>query len=251
MCKNFNIVIGLIVILVMSAAPEVFPASDNDIKDSVEMVFVPGGKYVVGADKGFPDEQPKHEVSIAPFYIDIHEVTVAQYQKFLTETDRDPPGFWLPEIDRPDEPVVGVSWEDAAAYAKWAGKRLPTEAEWEYAARGGTTDGRYPWGDEPDLQFANVGSFGIAPVKSFKPNGYGIYDMIGNVWEWCSDWYGPDYYANSPKESPKGPKSGKYKVLRGWAWYCAKDQVKLTKRYSSDPTARSYSYGFRCVKPEK
>jgi iron(II)-dependent oxidoreductase len=247
--RKARFLIFVIVSLLLLGPFEAFPGLNNDLKDPVAMVYVPGGSYVMGADKGFPDEQPKHEISIDPFYIDIHEVTVAQYKKFLDETGRSAPGFWLPEIDRPDHPVVGVSWKDAAAYAKWAGKRLPTEAEWELAARGGTAEGRYPWGDEPDLQFANVGSFGIAPVKSFKPNGYGIYDMIGNVWEWCSDWYDPEYYSSSPKENPQGPESGKYKVLRGWAWYCNKDQVKVTKRYSSDPTARSYSYGFRCVKP--
>jgi len=247
--RKTQFLILVIVPLLLLGRLEIFAGPKNDLKDSVAMVYVPGGSYVMGADSGFPDEQPKHEVFVDPFYIDINEVTVAQYQKFLKETGRNAPEFWLPEIDRTDDPVVGVSWEDAAAYAKWAGKRLPTEAEWEFAARGGTTDGRYPWGDEPDLEFANVGSFGIAPVKSFRPNGYGIYDMIGNVWEWCSDWYDPDYYSNSPKQNPQGPKSGKYKVLRGWAWYCNAYQAKLTKRYSSDPTARSYSYGFRCVKP--
>lgn len=247
--RKTQFLILVIVSLLLLGPFKVFAGPENDLKDPVAMVFVPGGTYTMGADHGFPDEQPKHEVSIDPFYIDINEVTVAQYQKFLNETGRNAPKFWFPEIDRPDDPVVGVSWEDAAAYAKWAGKRLPTEAEWELAARGGTENGKYPWGDEPDLQFANVGSFGIAPVKSFKPNGYGIYDMIGNVWEWCYDWYDPEYYSKSPRENPKGPKSGKYKVLRGWAWYCNADQVKVTKRYSSDPTARSYSYGFRCVKP--
>lgn len=215
------------------------------------MVLVPGGSYAMGADSGFPDQQPRHEVVLDPFYMDIHEVTNKQYQKFLHDTGHRTPDFWFPDIDRPEEPVVGVSWRDAAAYAAWAGKRLPTEAEWEYAAWGGRMEHAYPWGELFDKDYANVGSFGIAPVKSFRPNQYGLYDMIGNVWEWCSDWYGEEYYVESPRENPQGPSGGKYKVLRGWAWYCVPDQVKVTKRHNSHPSSTSYSYGFRCVKPAK
>jgi formylglycine-generating enzyme required for sulfatase activity len=232
--------------------------SEADINDNPndkpypdKMVLIPSGKYLMGAIKGFPDEQPLHEVYIDAFYIDTHEVTIEQYRVFLNQTNRRKPDFWFPELDRSDEPVVGVSWHDAAAYAAWAGKRLPTEAEWEYAARGGTTEGKYPWGDKPDLSYENLSSFGIAPVKSFKPNGYGIYDMIGNVWEWCSDWYDKGYYNISQKENPQGPLEGKLKVLRGGAWYCDINQINITKRYNSDPTSRSYSFGFRCAKSVK
>lgn len=226
------------------AAPEAPPGE----KDTVPMVLIPAGTFIMGAERGFPDEQPPHEVYVDAFSMDIHEVSNAQYQKFLSATGRRAPDYWFPDIDKPDEPVVGVSWVDATAYAAWAGKRLPTEAEWEYAARGGTAGTRFPWGDEPDRSFANAGSFGIAAVKSFKPNGYGLYDMIGNVWEWCSDWYDPAYYTISPRQNPPGPPGGRNKALRGWAWYCDADQVKVTKRYSSNPTSTSYSYGFRCVR---
>lgn len=227
-----------------------FASSQNDKegKDPVEMVLIPGGIFLMGADSGFPDEQPRHGVYFDPFFIDVHEVTNRQYQIFMNKTNHVKPDFWFPEIDRPDEPVVGVSWHDATDYAAWAGKRLPTEAEWEYAAWGGFNDGKYPWGDEPDLSYANLNSFGIAPVKSFKPNGYGIYDMIGNVWEWCSDWYDKDYYSSSPKKNPPGPLQGNQKVLRGWAWQSNKYLAKVTKRHQSIPTGRSYSYGFRCVR---
>jgi formylglycine-generating enzyme required for sulfatase activity len=251
MCKIIFTCLMLCVTQVPAGPLYALPEGPRNLKDTVEMVLVPGGTYTLGTDGGFPDQQPRHEVTLDPFYMDIHEVTNKQYDKFLKDTGRRNPDFWFPEIDLPDEPVVGVSWNDAAAYAAWAGKRLPTEAEWEYAARGGTMEGKYPWGDSFDPGFANVGSFGIAPVKSFRPNDYGLYDMIGNVWEWCSDWYGQAYYGESPRENPPGPSGGKYKVLRGWAWYCQPDQVKVSKRHNSNPSSTSYSYGFRCVKPAK
>jgi formylglycine-generating enzyme required for sulfatase activity len=131
------------------------------------MVPVPGGTYIMGSEGGDSDEQPAHEVKIASFYIDAHEVTNRQFKYFLEETGHPKPGFWHPDLDRPEDPVVGVSWSDAAAYASWANKRLPTEAEWEYAARGGAFNTKYSWGDEPDIEYANFNSFGIAPVKSF------------------------------------------------------------------------------------
>jgi formylglycine-generating enzyme required for sulfatase activity len=255
MCKVIFAFLSLFVVQVLSGSFSVLlyalPDGPRTVKDPVAMVLVPGGTYTMGTEGGFPDQQPRHEVVLDPFYMDIHEVTNKQYQQFLEDTGRRKPDFWFPEIDLPDEPVVGVSWKDAAAYAAWAGKRLPTEAEWEYAARGGTIGKKYPWGDSFDPQCANVGSFGIAPVKSFRPNDYGLYDMVGNVWEWCSDWYGQEYYGESPRENPQGPSGGKYKVLRGWAWYCEPDQLKVTKRHNSHPSSTSYSYGFRCVKPAK
>jgi len=255
MCKVIFTLLNLFVVQVLSGSfpglLHALPEGRRTLKDPVAMVLVPGGTYSMGTDGGFPDQQPRHEVVLDPFYMDIHEVTNKQYQKFIEDTGRRNPDFWFPDIDLPDEPVVGVSWKDAVAYAAWAGKRLPTEAEWEYAARGGTIGRKYPWGDSFDPSYANVGSFGIAPVKSFRPNDHGLYDMVGNVWEWCSDWYGQEYYGESPRENPQGPSGGKYKVLRGWAWYCKPDQVKVTKRHNSNPSSTSYSYGFRCVKPAK
>ncbi|MCK5185900.1 MAG: SUMF1/EgtB/PvdO family nonheme iron enzyme [Deltaproteobacteria bacterium] len=219
--------------------------------DYENMVPVPGGTYILGSEGGDSDELPAHEVNIKPFYIDAHEVTNRQFREFLKETGHSKPGFWHPDLDRPEDPVVGVSWYDAAAYASWANKRLPTEAEWEYAARGGAFNTKYPWGDEPDIQYANFNSFGIAPVKSFKPNGYELYDMIGNVWEWCADWYGRDYYSMSSGKNPKGPVIGTYKVLRGGAWYSSGQQVRVTNRYYSLPDDRSFHVGFRCVRSLK
>lgn len=220
-------------------------------RDDVVMVLVPEGKYFMGAKDGDPDEVPVHEVYVDAFYIDVQEVTIGQYKKFMDQTGHPKPNYWQPELDRPNDPVAGVSWKDAVAYASWAGKRLPTEAEWEYAARGGMMQGRYSWGDTPDMSYANYKSFGILPVKSLKPNGYGIYDMIGNVWEWCSDWYDKDYYYANQKKNPPGPFVGTYKALRGGAWYCDEKEVRVANRFFALPDNKSYNIGFRCVKSAK
>ncbi len=251
--KQHSFVITLLVyllILCAGCASNTVSTHKLDISstDHVDMVFVPGGTFVMGSTRGDPDERPAHEVNIKSFYIDVHEVTNRQYQKFLEETGHPKPDFWHPDLDRPEDPVVGVSWSDATAYVSWVKKRLPTEAEWEYAARGGAFNAKYSWGDEPNTQYANFSSFGIAPVKSFKPNGYGLYDMTGNVWEWCADWYGRNYYTESSTKNPKGPVTGTYKVLRGGAWYSNEAQVRVTNRYYSLPDARSFHIGFRCAR---
>jgi sulfatase modifying factor 1 len=226
-------------------------AQQSGYGDHSAMILVPGGKFSMGAEDGDPDEMPAHAVSIDSFYIDLHEVTIGQYKKFMDATGHQPPLYWQPELDRLDDPVGGVSWEDAAAYASWLGKRLPTEAEWEYAARGGSAREKYPWGAAPDTGYANFKSFGILPVKSLKPNGYGLYDMIGNVWEWCADWYDSAYYDASSGKSPRGPVTGTHKVLRGGAWYCDAKEVRVTNRFFALPDAKSYNVGFRCVKSVK
>jgi len=217
-------------------------------KDPVPMVLIPKTEFRMGADDGEPDERPAHPVKVNAFYMDIHEVTIAQYTKFLNETGLPKPDFWQPELDKPNDPVVGITWQEASAYAAWTGKRLPTEAEWECAARGVSGKNRFPWGQEPDVRFGNYNSFGIMPVMSFPQNSYNLYDLGGNVWEWCNDWYHNRYYTTSKKTVPQGPPSGTHKVLRGGAWYCTPQQVRCTNRYYSLPNARSFSVGFRCVR---
>ena len=223
-------------------------ATVTDEKDPELMVLIPAGYFLMGSEEESEDEKPVHRVYLDAFYIDTAEVTCTRYERFLLETGYPPHQMWNPEYDRPYDPVVGVSFHDASAFAKWAGKRLPTEAEWEKAARGGLVGKKYPWGDAIDREKANYSSFGITPVKSYDPNGYGIYDMAGNVWEWCEDWYGKDYYKMSSKKNPTGPVRGEKKIVRGGAWYTAETALRVANRYKNDPSLGNFNTGFRCVK---
>ncbi|HEV7350858.1 formylglycine-generating enzyme family protein [Telluribacter sp.] len=294
--------------------------------DTSNMVWIEGGTFLMGNDE-FPDSRPVHEVKVAGFWMDPHEVTNAEFAKFVEATNyitvaerplnpadfpgvpadklvpgsavftptaqrvsldnplqwwtyapgaswRQPEGTGSSIIGRENLPVVHVSFEDAVAYAKWAGKRLPTEAEWEYAALGGQKNSTYYWGEElkpqgkwvaniyqgnfPDSNTQEDGFAGAAPVKSFPANGYGLFDMDGNVWEWCSDLYRPDYYANSAKENPRGPSSShdpdepgtvKY-VQRGGSFLCSDQycvRYKAGSRGKGEVSSGSNNLGFRCV----
>jgi iron(II)-dependent oxidoreductase len=183
-------------------------------------------------------------------------VTNVEYKRFVDATGYRVPDHWQNgQIPRGKEnhPVVYVSWDEAAAYAQWAGKRLPAEAEWEKAARG--TDGRkYPWGNQFDAARCNTSESKVrdtTPVGEYSPQGdspYGVSDMAGNVSEWAADWYDENYYAQSPTRNPQGPPSGQYKVLRGGAWYSDKDFARVSFRDNVLPTFREGYVGFRCVK---
>ena len=227
------------------------PTSLTADKDPGTMVLIPAGHFMMGSEEGEEDERPLHKVYLDAFYIDTAEVTCARYGRFLSETGYPPHQLWNPEYDRPEDPVVGVSWYDASAFARWAGKRLPTEAEWEKAARGGSDGKRYPWGDEIDKTKANYASFGITPVKSFEPNGYGLYDMAGNVGEWCEDWYSDTYYSMSSGERPRGPQRGERKVVRGGAWYNEESGLRIANRYKNAPDLGNFNTGFRCAQSVK
>ncbi|MBM4081885.1 MAG: formylglycine-generating enzyme family protein, partial [Planctomycetes bacterium] len=201
-----------------------------------------------------------HKVYLAPFYIDKFEVTNEQFDQFVKQSRYRPEAkvswerYARPGMER--HPVRGVTWKDATEYAKWAGKRLPTEAEWEKAARG-TLGQRYPWGNDYDrAKFHGNAELdaGPAPVGSY-PEGrspYGCEDMAGNVWEWCADWHAADYYAKSPKENPTGPSSWgrkKEKVIRGGAWDRQSiEHIKCYERAQFNPSASMETIGFRCVK---
>jgi len=306
-----------------------------------EMVYIPGGVFDMGGDndQALQDEFPKHKVKVSSFYMDVHEVTNAQFKKFVDATGYKttaekkpnwdelkktvPPGTpkppdsllvaaslvfrqtngpvdlndysqwwgWVPGADwqhpegpgsniigKDNYPVVQVSWEDAVAYCKWAGKRLPTEAEWEYAARGGLTNNIYPWGNErvnegapkcnswegqfPYKNTLKDGYLKAAPVESFKPNGYGLYDMAGNVWEWCNDWYDYNYYksfGNTIAINPKGPQKSfdpqepytPKKSLRGGSFLCNDaycSGYRVARRMKSSPDTGLEHTGFRCVR---
>jgi len=223
------------------------------------MVLIPAGEFTMGKNSAATtDWQPEHKVSVDAFYMDKCEVTNNQYFEFCTKTRNPLPEFWGSQqfkcnLDYPDHPVIGVSFMDAVKYAQWAGKRLPTEAEWEYASRGGLSNYNYPWGNQIDSTLVNFGKKYKTTLKvgSFKPNGYGLFDMGGNVWEWTMDNYGPDYYANSPSQNPTGPNSGRFKVIRGGSWHSGAMCIQNYYRNGLPPSWVDFAVGFRCVKSAK
>jgi formylglycine-generating enzyme required for sulfatase activity len=242
----------LVALLWLAGHPAMAAAPDD-------MVLVPAGEFSMGSPEGDPDEKPAHKVLINAFFMDKYEVTVKQYAAFLQESGGDRPSEWktMNKTANQNRPVMGVDWAEAARYCKWAGKRLPTEAEWEKAARG--TDGRlYPWGNDPPTPLhANYGKKewnnheALVPVGTLEAgkSPYGIYDMAGNVWEWVSDWYDNDYYKHSPAESPAGPPTGGFKVIRGGSWNTSARNLRAADRYFDPPSFRSqYVPGFRCAK---
>ncbi|NKB81750.1 MAG: SUMF1/EgtB/PvdO family nonheme iron enzyme [Nitrospirales bacterium] len=229
-------------------------------QDDASMVLVPAGKFTMGSNKGNEDERPPHKVELDAFYIDQYEVTTARYGKFFQTTGRNKPKYWTDTVlvRQGDRPVVGVTWHDAEAYCQWAGKRLPTEAEWEKAARG-PDERTYPWGDNsPSGEKANYGrsydsnfySTRLEPVGSYEAgkSPYGVYDMAGSVWEWVADWYGKEYYAKSPWKKPKGPSSGPGKVIRGGSWDHTEGGIRSAFRRMFSPDYRISYLGFRCAK---
>ncbi len=262
--------------------------------DGTRMVYVPNGIFIMGSEE-FLVSRPQHQVYLDSYLIDECPVTNAQFQKFIAAGGYEEEKYWLPSgwkicqeegwkrprywefapWNNPLHPVVGVSWYEADAYSRWANKRLPTEAEWEKAARGGIwLDGdnfpkirnlihkrHYPWGDELP-NFENViravykeeqtyGNRSTAPVGLYTLGSsvYGCLDMSGNVWEWCSDWYQRDYYSKSPAKNPLGPESGDSKILRGGSWCREARQLDISFRTKDEPHNGGWDLsGFRCAK---
>ena len=303
------------------------------------MVWIPGGRFLMGSKDGKADEEPIHAVELDGFWMDMTEVTNAEFARFvkatgyvtaaerklkredfvglvpdvsvIQEADLVPssicfnPNFdratlrkdypdWPHQVwmlkhganwrhpngpdssidEKPNHPVVHVSWTDAVAYCEWVGKRLPTEAEWEFAARGSFAQEEYPWGNRlqqdghwllnvwqgkfPEVHEVSDGFEFTAPVKTFPPNQYGLYDMAGNVWEWCADWYQPMYYSDSPRRNPLGPDDSfdpnepglPKRVQRGGSFMCSSDYClgyRCATRMKGEPTSGTFHCGFRGV----
>lgn len=262
------------------------------------MVYIPGGTFMMGIDEAdlpevleigkkvphmsmdhvkwwYADELPRHEITVAPFFMDKYEVANAQFREFVRESGYKPQGDWKKYADegRDNHPVVDVNWFDATAYAEWAGKRLPTEEEWEYAALGGKNVKWYPWDDTADPKMANYNyegetfwgalwwmifgrKIGTSPVGTYPPNGYGLYDMIGNAGEWCSNNRKP--YSGWDKEGwvvfnrsafTKDKKPFYGRALRGGSWTSSNPVfIRLTNRHGLVETTSKFDRGFRCVK---
>lgn len=249
--------------------------SFTDQVTGMEFVKVPAGCFRMGDTygDGQGDEKPAHEVCLNGFSMGKYEVTNAQYRRF--KPGHNSGSYEGNSLNGDNQPVTNISWLDAVEYAKWlsfkSGRsyRLPTEAEWEYAARGGTS-GRNFWGDDPaeacrhangaditaksqwpdwTVTECNDGYKVAAPVGRFRPNGYGLYDIMGNAWEWTADWYDEEYYYNSPKDNPQGPPSGELKIPRGGGWGNASECVRVSDRNGFPPDFRILFLGFRLVSP--
>ena len=219
------------------------------------MIAIPAGWFWMGSDTGQDVERPVHRVWVDAFALAQTQVTVAEYARFLETTHRTPPPTWPdPNFNHPEQPVTAVSWFEAMAYCEWLSKatgtqyRLPSEAEWEYAARGGADGRLFSWGDDPPQSrphYASLWQRGPEPVRRSEPNAHGLYEMCENVHEWCSDWFQADYYSHSPERNPQGPDSGDRKSSRGGSW---RHHIKISRcsaRSSIPPQFQYADYGFR------
>jgi formylglycine-generating enzyme len=220
-----------------------------------KLALIPGGWFLMGSEGGQENERPVHRVWVDAFYLAPCQVTNVEYDRFLRATGSETPPFRSdPNFNHPEQPVVAVSWYEAAKYCSWLAEltnrhyRLPSEAEWERAARGGIEGKLFPWGDDPPESLPDYNrrwKTGPEPVARFAPSRFGLYDICENVHEWCSDWYHADYYLTSPDRNPRGPDCGERKASRGGSW---RHHIKVTRcaaRSSIPPEFQYADYGFR------
>lgn len=230
---------------------------------SPALVRIPAGWFLMGCDTAQDNEKPAHRVWTDEFLLAAHQVTNADYERYLRDTKSPPPPFWSdPAFRHPEQPVVGVSWHDAVRYCEWLSAsmcglttgrkfRLPSEAEWERGCRGDRENALYPWGDQPPQsrpgyadRCAGHWKTGPEPVGG-EPNAHGLYNMGDNVHEWCDDWYAPDYYARSPERNPRGPEVGSRRASRGGSWRHHLKMSRCAARSSIPPEFQYADYGFR------
>ena len=222
-----------------------------------EFVTIRRGWTLMGSDEGQPAERPVHQVWVDAFEMAVYPVTRDEYGVFLTDAGHERPREWdNPAFQRPDQPVVGVNWHDAHAYCAWRSVRsravrLPTEAEWERAARGGPDGERYPWGHEIPAWVPNKGRGPLEcpwPVTLGEPNRFGLYGIAANIHEWCANWHAGEFYAESPAINPVGPEEGWRRASRGGAWRHTLTMSRTAARSSLDPSFRYTDYGFRLAR---
>jgi formylglycine-generating enzyme required for sulfatase activity len=219
------------------------------------LVEIPAARFLMGSTAGQDCERPIHRVWIDAFLFGAAQVTNAEYKLFLRATSTQVSPFWSdPNFNHAQQPVTGVSWFEAKHYCDWLASqttrayRLPTEAEWELAARGGLEQKNFPWGDAPPQSLPDYAArwkTGPEPVARYAPNAFGLYDICDNVHEWCSDWYDPNYYAVSPERNPRGPESTKRKSSRGGSWRHHIKVARCSARSSIPPDFQYADYGFR------
>jgi formylglycine-generating enzyme required for sulfatase activity len=269
---SFVIGIGCLGVAEPQSSKDTQPISSADTsrgRDGAPMVYIAAGPFTMGSNDGLPNERPEHTVTLDAYSIDQYEVTLSLYRKFLEAEKYESPPTWNDEAATTvgDRPAIGMKWESAVAYCRWAGKRLPTEAEWEKAARG-TDRRRYPWGDmQPFVDIANYnrgvwvseaitlvavtsGLEGMSVRHGLKEGGkspFGVSHMAGNAAEWVADWYERDYYRTSPGRNPSGPATGERRVLRGGSWADVPSALRVTARFSAEPDFEDRTMGFRCA----
>jgi formylglycine-generating enzyme required for sulfatase activity len=238
----------------MATAHSAFPSNSASLIEP-NLVSLPGAWFLMGSSSGQDCEGPVHRVWVDAFLLAATQVTNAEYKRFVNATGCDVPPFWRDSnFNHPQQPVTGISWFDAARYCQWlalqTGRpyRLPTEAEWERAARGDFEQKDYPWGDAPPQSlpdYATRWQTGPEPVAQYAPNAFRLYDMCNNVHEWCGDWYDPKYYATSPDRNPHGPDTGQRKASRGGSWRHHVKASRCSARSSIPPDFHYADYGFR------